>query len=99
MKDEMENVQCSKLYVELLENSEGKYESAVKIMRMGFDMCGVQRQVNIDFTYKGKIVQWKKYMRVPLELSSILDLIDEEEYVERKDQHTMTFTLYPNNTY
>ncbi len=46
---------------------------------MGLEICGLHRQVTLEFVYQGKVLKWNRYMRVPLDLTSIADLIDEVE--------------------
>ena len=68
---------------------------------MGFDICGLRRQVELEFVYQGKHLKWNRYMRIPLDLSSLSELIDDYESVPspQTKYHVLKFTLRPNNTY
>jgi hypothetical protein len=37
---------------------------------MGIDLCGSHRVVNIQFNYEGHILNWERYVRVPLDPSN-----------------------------
>lgn len=56
-----------------------KFEDHQYSLRMSLEICGLHRQVTLEFVYQGKVLKWNRYMRVPLELTSIADLIDEVE--------------------
>ena len=97
MKDESELVQCSKLFVDLIDKE--KYDGQLQLLRIGLEICGVKSQVKIDFKYQGRVLSWKRYVRPQLDLGSILDLIEDEAFKESIGLHSLTFILFPDNTY
>jgi hypothetical protein len=95
--------ECSYLYLSLHPPMVEPYNSSSpSLLSLGLNACGSNRYLSFDFSYQGRVLPWRRVIRLPCNIGSVVDVMKEiglEPPVTKRSTHEVKVEIHPNNTY
>jgi hypothetical protein len=95
--------ECSYLYLFLHPPMVEPYNSSSpSLLSLGLNACGSNRYLSFDFSYQGRVLPWRRVIRLPCNIGSVVDVMKEiglEPPVTKRSTHEVKVEIHPNNTY
>ena len=96
--------ECSSLHLSLHPPQAEPYTSSgPSLLTLGLNACGSNRYLSFDFSYQSRRLPWRRLIRLPASLASVVDAMREiglePPPSKRSSSHEVKVEIHPNNTY
>lgn len=96
--------ECSSLHLSLHPPQAEPYNSSSPfLLTLGLNACGSNRYLSFDFTSQGRVLPWRRVIRLPSNIGSVADVMKEiglePPPVSKRSSHEVRVEIHPNNTY
>jgi hypothetical protein len=95
--------ECSYLHLSLHPPQAEPYNSSSPfLLALGLNACGSNRYLSFDFSYQERRLPWKRLIRLPANMGSVVDVMREiglEPPPSKRSSHEVKVEIHPNNTY
>jgi hypothetical protein len=97
--------ECSNLHISLHPPQADPYNSSDPfLMSLGLNACGSNRYLSFDISYQGRVLPWRRVIRLPTNIGSVIDVmkdigLEPPPPVSKRSRHEVIVDIHPNSTY